>query len=212
MGACGLVVGPAQAQQSVSLDKCEDTITLKSQNQGTFNLRDKAIQLGKVDISGCGARIRANNAVTTNADFEDSTWTFDGDVRIDLDTAQGTLTSDKAVVIFRNNQLSEATITGSPAEFEHKRGNVNTRGSAGRIVYDLATQNIRLADDARVTDGGRLDVKAATLAYNLRTQDLDVAGKGSGRGYTLVIDPRLAKKKNGEKPDEKKPEAKPPTP
>src|SRR5688500_12305001 len=84
-GVCGLAQGLAQAQQAVSLDKCEDSITLNSRNQGTFNLRAKAIELGKVEISGCGASIRANNAVTNRADFEDSTWTFEGDVRIDLE-------------------------------------------------------------------------------------------------------------------------------
>ena len=209
-GAAGL----AQSQQSLSLDRCADpTIRLKSAKPATFNLRVKAGELGKVDISSCGARIQADNARTTSAyDFEDSSWTFEGNVRIDIDNEQGTLTSDTAVVVFKDNQLQQATITGRPAEFQHKRDGVTTRGNAGRIVYDLASQNISLSENAWVTDGGRMDVRAAALAYNLRTQDLDVTGKGSGRGYTLTIDPRLAKKKNGEKPEGKEGDANAPAP
>lgn len=200
------VFGSAHAQQSVSLDECNETIKLTSEKRGTINLREKTTELGGVHISGCGATIRADSARTTSIDFADSSWTFDGDVQIEIGGNQGVLRSDKAVVTFRNNQIQQATITGTPAEFEHRRDGITTRGSAGRIVYELAAQKISLTDNAWVSDGGRLDVKAASLAYNLRTQDLAVDGKGSGRPYTIDIDPRAARKKN----EEKKAEAKPP--
>lgn len=197
--------GPAHAQQPVSLQTCNEQVKIESQNQAVVSLRkDGRAQLGKVHIFGCGADIRAGNASTNSISVEDSTWTFEKGVRIEIDGGQSTLESDKAVVTFKDGQIKEAVITGSPAVFEHARAGTTTKGRAGRIVYELASQNISLTENAWVSDGGRMDVRAASLGYNLRTQDLDVAGKGSGKPYTLTIDPRLAKKKTDEKPEEKK--------
>jgi lipopolysaccharide transport protein LptA len=200
---------PAHAQSSVSLDNCNDPINIESDKAASFNLRTNRVEFGKVKITGCDASITANSARTTSVDVEDSVWTFDGDVRITISRDQGSLRSDQAVVTFRNNQMQRVEIEGSPAELEQKRGQITTRGRASKIVYDLSSSKVSLNGDAWVSDGGRTDVKAESLVYNLRTQNLDVSGSGSGRPFTMTIDPRLAKKKND---DEKRQEPSPPAP
>jgi lipopolysaccharide transport protein LptA len=207
LGAAGSG-GVAHAQEGVSLDKCNEQVEIESENKAVLSLRGEGrAQLGKVHIFGCGADIRAGNASTNRMDVEDSTWTFDKGVEIKIGGGQGTLQSDKAVVTFRDSQIQQAVITGSPAQFEHTRGGVTTKGRAGRIVYEFASQKVSLTEDAFVSDGGRTNVNAANLVYNLRTQDLELDGKGSGKGFSLKIDPRLARKK---KEDEKKTDEKPP--
>lgn len=192
----------AHAQSSVSLENCNDPINIESDKPASFNLRTNRVEFGKVKITGCDASIVANNARTTSVDVQDSVWTFEGDVRITISRDQGSLRSNQAVVTFRNNQMQRVEIEGSPAELEQKRGQVVTRGRADKIVYELSSSMVSLSGDAWVSDGGRTDVKAETLVYNLRTQNLDVSGSGSGRPFTMTIDPRLAKKKNGDKREE----------
>lgn len=196
--------GVARAQEPVSLEKCDEQVEIESQNKAVLSLRGEGrAELGKVHIFGCGADIRAGNASTNRIQFEDSTWTFEKGVQMEIGGGQGSLQSDKAVVTFGDGQIQQATITGSPARFEHRREGVVTRGRAGRIVYELATQKVSLSEDAWISDGGQTNVNAANLVYNLRTQDLE------GRGFSVKIDPRLARKK---KEDEKKAQEAPPAP
>jgi len=200
--------GAAHAQEGVSLEKCDEQVEIESENKAILSLRGEGrAQLGKVHIFGCGADIRAGNASTNRMDVEDSTWTFEKGVQIKINSGQGTLQSDKAVVTFRDSQIQQAVITGSPAEFEHTRGGVTTKGRAGRIVYDFATQKVSLSEDAFINHGGRTNFNGANLVYNLATQDLELDGKGSGKGFSVKIDPRLARKK---KDEEQKAEDKPP--
>jgi lipopolysaccharide export system protein LptA len=91
-----------------------------------MDYRNNNAVLRDVVITQCGVRIQADEArITGGLDFENSHWTISGDVRI---TAEGgSLSSDKAIVAFRNKLISAATITGAPAQFEQR----NHRATAG---------------------------------------------------------------------------------
>ena len=89
-----------------------------------MDYRNNNAVLRDVVITQCSVRIQAAEAdIKGGLNFDNSHMTLSGDVRI---TAEGgSLSSDKAIVSFRNKLISAATITGSPAQFEQKREDGN---------------------------------------------------------------------------------------
>ncbi len=143
-------------------------------------------------------RVQADRAHATGLDnFENSHWTFEGNVRINGEQ-HGSLKSDQAIVEFKNKYISKATATGNPAEFEQKRTDTNeiARGRAREIVYNVSDGTIRLSDEAWVSDG-RTEFSAAELVYNIREQHLQAVAKpGTDDRVHILIDPKAAEDPN----------------
>jgi lipopolysaccharide transport protein LptA len=148
--------------------------------------------LRDVEITQCGMRITAGEArINGELNFDNSQWTISGDVRI---TAEGgSLSSDKAIVSFRNKLISTATITGSPAQFEQKRDDgTMARGHANTIDYETTSGLVSLNTNAWISYG-RNEITGQQLAYNIRTQSVQSSAKtgkpiGNDR-IRLVIQP-----------------------
>jgi lipopolysaccharide transport protein LptA len=136
-------------------------------------------------------KVQADRAQAIGLDnFENSRWTFEGNVRINGEQ-HGTLKSDVAVVEFRNKYISKATATGNPAEFEQKRSDNDevARGHAREIIYDVTAGTVRLENDAWVWDGHN-EMSAPELVYNIREQHVRATAEpGSGNQVHLKIDP-----------------------
>ena len=157
-----------------------------------------------IKIAGCGMEIKARKAETTSIDTNDSNWTLDGNVRIRSEQQQSKLSSDHAVVQFRNGEVQRITITGTPAEFEQTRPETGliTRGHANQIVYEAGAGTVRLVDDAWLSDGGK-EIKTPQLLYDIRKAEIrntgsgdDSSGKsssGSGDRVIITIDPKASK-------------------
>jgi lipopolysaccharide transport protein LptA len=153
--------------------------------------RNNAV-LRDVVITQCGVRIQADEArITGGLDFENSHWTISGDVRI---TAEGgSLSSDKAIVEFRNKLISGATITGAPARFEQQREDGTTaRGHANTIEYRPSSGTVSFNTNAWLSFG-RNEITAQQLVYNIRTQSFQRQARpgtttGDGR-VRIVIQP-----------------------
>ena len=145
-----------------------------------------------VVITQGDTKVQADHAHATGLDnFDNSRWTFDGNVRINGEQ-QGSLKSDQAVVEFRNKYISKATITGNPAEFEQKRTDTDetARGHAREIVYNVNDGTIRLSTDAWLSDG-HSSISGPELVYNIREQRVQAATQpGSDDKVHLVIQPK----------------------
>jgi lipopolysaccharide transport protein LptA len=145
--------------------------------------------LRDVVITQCGLRIKADEArITGGLDFENSHWTITGDVRI---TAEGgSLSSDKAIVAFRNKLISAATITGAPAQFEQQREDGSTaRGHANTIEYQTTSGTVTFNHNAWLSYG-RNEITAQQLVYNIRTQSVQGqtrAGTARGDGRVRIV-------------------------
>jgi lipopolysaccharide transport protein LptA len=151
-------------------------------------------------------RIQAGEGrVTGGLNFDNGQLVMSGDVRITAEGGQ--LTSDKAVVSFRNRLVSQATITGTPAQFEQKRDDGSTsRGRAGTIDYQTVSGTVSLSDDAWLTTDGKNQISGQTLVYNIRTQSFQGRQKAStpersGTGRIRIVIP-------ARKPGEPAPDAK----
>lgn len=143
-------------------------------------------------------RVQADRARATGLDnFDNSHWTFEGNVRINGEQ-HGSLKSDQAVVEFRNKYISKATITGNPAEFEQKRTDTAevARGHAREIVYNVNDGTVRLSNDAWLSDGHN-EISGPELVYNIREQHVQAAAKpGSDARVHITIDPNATEDPN----------------
>jgi len=185
--ACGLL-GVAEAAPAPCVNQ---EIVLEAKPL-EMDYRNNNAVLRDVEITQCGIRIRAAEAnIKGGLNFENSHWTITGDVRITADG--GSLTSDKAIVSFRDKLIAAATITGAPARFEQKREDGTTaRGRANTIDYETASGTVSFNTNAWLSYG-RNEITGQQLVYNIRTQSVQgqtKSGAGSGDGrIRLVIQP-----------------------
>jgi lipopolysaccharide transport protein LptA len=175
-----------------------------------INYRDNSTLLRDVTIRQCDNRIEAAEARSTGGiAFENSRWTFSGKVRIKA--SGGNLSSDKAVVEFRNNLISEAVATGTPAEFEQQRDDKSTsRGHANTISYEALGGRISLRTNAWLSDGCN-EITGQQLVYNINQQRVEGQSRtnttqtGDGR-IRITIQPKT---EAGSPCSKKAPEKKP---
>jgi lipopolysaccharide transport protein LptA len=149
-----------------------------------MHLKDVVIKYGTMTV-------RADKADATGTDFQNSHWTFEGNVRINAEP-RGNLRSDEAVVEFHDNHLVKATVTGKPAEFEQKRADSDqiARGRANEIVYEVNDETVRLSDDAWLSDGQN-EISGPVLVYNLREEHVQATtAPGTGQRVHITITPR----------------------
>lgn len=178
----GWPTGARADDGDITLDASSSEVDYRS---STLLFRDVVITQGNV-------RVSAQRSRATGLDFNDSTWTFSGMVRLTVDG--GELRSDEATVVFERNRIVRATIRGKQAEFEQKlRDGGNARGRAGSITYEMTAGTVTLREDAWLSDDGRSEIRGDPLLYNVREQRVQ-AGKpaGSSERVRIVIRPRPA--------------------
>jgi lipopolysaccharide transport protein LptA len=193
MGVAGAADKPNR-NLPITVDAASTDVDYKS---NTIVLRDVVISQGEI-------RVQADQAKATGGlNFENSRWTFNGNVRIKAET--GSLKSDQAVVSFTNNLISRAVITGKPAEFEQVRsGSAEmARGRANTIDYETGPGTVSLLASAWLTDG-RNEIRGERLVYNVREQRVQArqapAGSGENGRVRITIQPGAAPMAPGAKP------------
>jgi len=157
-----------------------------------IDYRNNKARFREVVITQGDVRIEAAEAnVVGGLDFENGEWTVSGNVRIKAEG--GSLRSDKAVVQFRNNLISQATVTGTPAEFEQQRTDGTTsRGHASTISYEPGSGTVKLRDNAWLSSGCN-ELKGEQLVYNIKTQRVEgqpQAAPGANGRIVITIQPK----------------------
>jgi lipopolysaccharide transport protein LptA len=161
-----------------------------------IDYKGDTVDFQNVTITQGETKVQADRAHATGLDnFDNSHWTFEGNVRINGEQ-HGSLKSDLAVVEFRNKYISKATVTGNPAEFEQKRTDTDevARGHAREIVYNVSDGTVRLSNDAWLWDGHNA-LSAPELVYNIREQHVQAAAQ-PGNQVHLTIDPNKSEDPN----------------
>jgi lipopolysaccharide transport protein LptA len=175
------VPAPSKDARKLPIDVASSKIDYKGD---TVVFQDVVITQGDT-------KVQADRAHATGLDnFDNSHWTFDGNVRINGEQ-HGSLKSDQAVVEFRNKYISKATITGNPAEFEQKRTDTAevARGHAREIVYNVADGTVRLSNDAWLSDGHN-EISGPELVYSIREQRVQAATQpGTDDKVHILIQP-----------------------
>ena len=148
------------------------------------------VVLRDVQITQAATTIKADLAEASGLEFDDSNWTFSGNVRLHM--PQGDLSADNATVKFVDSRVSAATVHGSPAVFagEVGEGRQAARGHALDIDYDVASGEVRLNGEAWLSDG-RNEINGARIVYNVAAQRVLAEGQaGSGGRVSGTIRPR----------------------
>jgi lipopolysaccharide transport protein LptA len=157
-----------------------------------IDYRNNRARFREVVITQGDVRIEAAEAnVVGGLDFENGEWTVSGNVRIRAEG--GSLRSDKAVVQFRNNLISQATVTGTPAEFEQQRKDGTTsRGHASTISYEPGSGTVKLRENAWLSTGCS-ELKSEQIVYNIKKQRVEgqpQAVPGASGRITITIQPK----------------------
>jgi len=180
------VPAPSKAARKLPIDIASSKVDYKGD---TVDFQNVTITQGET-------KVQADRAHATGLDnFDNSRWTFEGNVRINGEQ-HGSLKSDVAVVEFRNKYISKATVTGNPAEFEQKRSDTDevARGHACEIEYNVSDGTVRLSNDAWIWDGHNA-LSAPELVYNIREQHVQAAAQ-PGNQVHLTIDPNKTEDPN----------------
>lgn len=163
--------------------------------EGKVDYKTHVMVCRNIVISQGSTQVRADHARGTGGlNFENSRWTFAGNVQIDA-PPRGSLRSDQATVEFRDNRIAGATITGNPAEFEQQRADDlgAEKGHADQIVYDVDQGTVLLTKDAWISDGHN-EMSAPSIAYSIREQKVLASSAGASQGVHITITPQAAPK------------------
>jgi lipopolysaccharide transport protein LptA len=190
------VQAPSKDARKLPIDVTSSKIDYKGGDSVVF--KDVVITQGET-------KVQADRAHATGLDnFDNSHWTFEGNVRI-TGEQHGSLKSDVAVVEFKNKYISKATATGNPAEFEQKRSDIDAvaHGHAREIVYNVTDGTVRLSEDAWVWDGHN-ELSAHELVYNIREQHVQAeADPAGGKQVHFTINPNASPPNGGGEPPKK---------
>lgn len=183
----GTLCGNAWAQ-SLQLPDPSTPITITA-NSSVLDHRQNTVIYRKVRISQGTVSVEANEASASGREFENSQWTFQGDVHIRLQN--GGIDSDSAVVTFNGGQLSHARMVGAPAQFEQRRTNPDqlAKGHAGVIEYDITHNTVRLTDKAWLSDGTN-EISSETLVYDMNGERVLANPEGKEQGVNITFRPR----------------------
>ena len=110
------IVPPAAAQ--VALEDLRLPISLDAESTN-YDGKNSMLMFEGLRLSQGNIGVVADVGRASKLDFEDSTWQFSGNVRIDVEG--GHIDCDAADLRFRNHVLTLATIEGAPATFELRR-------------------------------------------------------------------------------------------
>ena len=163
--------------------------------EGKVDYKTHIMVCRNIVISQGSTQVRADHARGTGGlNFENSRWTFAGNVQIDA-PPRGSLRSDQATVEFRDNRIAGATITGSPAEFEQQRADDlgMEQGHADQIVYNVDQGTVLLTKDAWISDGHN-EMSAPSIAYSIREQKVLASSAGASQGVHITITPQAPPK------------------
>jgi lipopolysaccharide transport protein LptA len=154
-----------------------------------FDYKNSTLVFQGVRIAQGPLAVEADEAIATGLNFEDSHWTFRGNVKIT--TADGALNSNDAKVQFANNQISTALVTGGPASFQQKREDGSlARGRANRIEYDFARGTVRLSEGAWLSDGVN-EINGRTLVWSMTDRRvLATAAEQGSQRVRITINPQ----------------------
>lgn len=181
---CALILLPPAAGAQVNELDMRLPMDINAENT-TYDGRSSMIIFSGLRLTQGSIRIEADEGRATRMELEDATWTFSGNVRIDI--GAGRIECDSAELMFDEFQLKQAIVTGSPAVYNLQRPGTEetTHAEAGRLYYDVAAGVIEFSDSATITEGGN-QISSNVLVYNVAEQRISAEGSGDDDGRVRI--------------------------
>jgi lipopolysaccharide transport protein LptA len=174
-----LITGAAMAQHPTT---SRETIVVNSVFSN-IDYGTNTADFTDIVVSQGDTRLAAERASATGVGFTNSEWTFAGRVEITLEP-RGTVHADRAILQFRDGELTQVTAIGSPAYFEQRRTDSRrpAHGHADRIIYDPKQDTVRLDGRAQISLERDVEISSPVFVYNVRDERLQTDSPGERRG------------------------------
>ena len=155
---------------NAQINSVELPINIDAESTG-YLADESVLTFTKLNLSQGGISISADRGEASKLDFENSTWKFEGSIRITLEN--GSIESDFAHLEFEGHQIKIARIQGSPAKLLIYREDQITRTSAiaNRIDYDFQKSLIDFSGNVSIQEGGN-QISSEYLVYNIKDQSI----------------------------------------
>jgi lipopolysaccharide transport protein LptA len=196
-GAMLLCCGPCAAATEAPAD---DSFRWSADVLDSSFRSDTLELLGNVRVAQGDMSIEAEQATADAFRSENSRWQFENSVRVQ--TAEANLASQSAAASFRDNQLVQARVEGSPAQFEQRGGapDRSVKGRARVIEYDVTQDVVTLTGDVWFSYG-QDEFRGDTVIYNMRDERVRVNPDGDSSGRVKgIIRPRSSSTSSGSSP------------
>lgn len=131
------------------------------------------VQFSQGDIS-----IRADEGRATISEADLGSWSFEGNVVIDV--SGGHIESQSAELFFDGTTLAKAVVSGSPATFLMRRSGSDdaTHAEAGKLLYDVQKGVIEFSEQATITESGN-EISSNYLVYNIIERRINADSSGT---------------------------------
>ena len=155
---------------NAQINSAELPINIDAESTG-YLADESVLTFTKLNLSQGRISISADHGEASKLDFENSTWKFEGNIRITLEN--GSIESDFAHLEFEGHQIKTARIQGSPAKLLFNREDEVTRTSAiaDRIDYDFQKSLIDFTGNVSIQEGGN-QISSEYLVYNIKDQSI----------------------------------------
>ena len=152
------------------INSAELPINIDAESTG-YLADESVLTFTKLNLSQGRISISADRGEASKLDFENSTWKFEGNIRITLEN--GSIESDFAHLEFEGHQIKTARIQGSPAKLLFNREDEVTRTSAvaNRIDYNFQKSLIDFTGNVSIEEGGN-QISSEYLVYNIKDQSI----------------------------------------
>ncbi len=197
-GLIPLILFPvfATAQQgdgplSISLDA----------DSSSFDRQSNSVIFEGLRINQGDFTIEADQAEASGLDFEMSEWTFQGNVRIAIDSAN--IESSTAEVTFQAHELLVVRLRGDPAIFEDFSAarEEPIRGSASLLEFDKTERTLRMTDGAWLSEGSN-EFRGCDLIYDIDEEKITSGSSECGEPVVITVLPPLAEEGAVEESDQ----------
>jgi len=151
------------------------------------------LHLSQGDIS-----ISSDKGQASKLDFENSTWKFEGNVKIIL--KNGKVESSSAFLEFEKHQIKTAIISGNQAIIEFRREGENslTLAKANRIDYDFEKDIVDFSGNVTIEEDGN-QISSDYLVYNINNQTIQAQSNNKDNPKVkITYTPRIKNKEETE--------------
>ena len=178
-----VLLGPVASAQ-MQVDELRLPISLDAESTD-YDGKNSMLLFRGLRLTQGNIGVVADIGRASQLDFEESTWQFQGNVRIDVEG--GHIECEAADLEFNNHVLTLATIQGSPATFEMRRPNSEevTYAEAEQLRYNLTDGIVTFAGNAKITEGGN-QIASNSLVYNIVERRINAQSTGEGEDRVKI--------------------------
>jgi len=157
-------------------------------DSSSFDRRSNSVIFAGLRITQGDFTIEADKAEATGLDFEKSEWSFEGNVRIAIDSAH--IESSTAEVTFEDHGLLLVKLRGDPALFEDFSASREAaiRGGASLLEFDSTERTLRMSDGAWLSEGPN-EFRACDLIYDIDEEKITSGTSECGEPVVITVLP-----------------------